>query len=235
MKIKILYLLFLVSGICFTNIVYAEKQMREVPPFSEISLRVSGKLYVRQGDVQGIEISAESSSLEEIITEVRGRTLNIRFKTRNLVISNFDPGNIVITITVPEINSLSVAGSGDIIADKPVNSRIIDLIVSGSGNIFMDELNSERVKATISGSGDIEIAGGTMAQELSVVIGGSGNVKAENYEAANVDIKIAGSGNCNVYSNGNLKARIAGSGSVYYSGNPSIDTSVLGSGVIEKR
>lgn len=235
MKTNILYVVFLVTGICFANIVNAEKQVREVPPFSEISLRVSGKLYVRQGDVQSVEISAKPSSLEEIITEVRGRTLNVRFKTRNLVISNFDPGNIVITVTVPEINSLSVAGTGDIIADKPVNSRIIDLSVSGSGNIFMDELNSESVKANITGSGDIEIAGGAIAQELSVVIGGSGNVNAASYEASNVDIKIAGSGNCNVYSNGNLKARIAGSGSVYYHGNPSIDTSVLGSGVIEKR
>jgi len=235
MKTKVIYLLFFLLGICFTNVAIAEKQVREVAPFSEISLRVSGKLYVRQGDSQKIEISAKSSTLEEIITEVRGRTLNIRFKPKNLVITNFDPGKIEIVVTVPEITSLSVSGTGDIIADKSVTSRIIDLAVSGSGNIFMDELNSESVKATISGSGDIEINGGEPVKELSVIIGGSGNMKAGRYEASNVDIKIAGSGNCDVYTNGNLKARIAGSGSVYYRGNPSIDTSVLGSGVIEKR
>lgn len=234
MKLKILFLLFLIPGICFTNNVNAEKQVREVSPFSEISLRVSGKLYVRQGDKQSVEISANASTLEEIITEVKGRTLNVRFKSKNLIISNFDPGRIDITVTVPEINALSVSGSGDIISDGPVTSRIIDLAVSGNGNIFLDELNSESVKAVISGSGDIEINGGTVARELSVTISGSGNMKASRYEASNVDIKIAGSGNCNVYSNGNLKARVAGSGSVYYHGNPSIDTSVLGSGVIEK-
>jgi hypothetical protein len=235
MKSKNLILLMLFLGICFTNIVNAENQVREVPPFSEISLRVSGKLYIRQGDDQSVEISAKASTMEEIITEVRGRTLNIRFKPKNLIISNFNPGNIEITVTVPEINALSVSGTGDIIADRLVNSRIIDLTVSGSGNIFMDELNSERVKATISGSGDIEIKGGKIVQELSVVISGSGNVRAGSYEASSVDVKIAGSGNCDVYTNGNLKARVAGSGSVYYHGNPSVDTSVLGSGVIEKR
>lgn len=235
MRLIGLYLLTFILGISFANSVKAEEEVREVPPFSEISLRVSGKLYIRQGDSQKVEISANSSVMDEIITEVRGRTLNIRFKSRNLFNTNFDPGKIIITITVPEINSLGVAGSGDIIADKPVTSRIIDLNVSGSGNIFLEELNSERVKAVISGSGDIEINDGKAAQDLSVMISGSGNMKAADYEASNVDIKIAGSGNCNVYSNGNLKARVAGSGSVYYYGNPSIDTSILGSGKVEQR
>ena len=235
MRQKFSFLLCLFFWISFSSNVYAERQEREVPSFSEISLRVSGKLYVRQGSRQSVEISASPSTLDEIITEVRDRTLNVRFKAMNLLLSSFNPGKIEITVTVPEINSLSVSGTGDIIADGPINSRIIDLAVSGSGNIFVDELNSERVKTTVSGSGDIVINGGDVVQELDVIISGSGNVKADRYEAVNLDIKIAGSGNCNVYTNGNLKARVAGSGNVYYHGNPSIDTSVLGSGIIEKR
>ena len=234
MRSKYSFLLCLFFCISFSINAYAESQEREVPSFSEISLRVSGKLFVKQGSSQNVEISASASSLDEIITEVRDRTLNIRFKTRNLLLSSFDPGKIEITVTVPEINSLSVAGSGDIIADGPIASRIIDLSVSGSGNIFIDELNSERVKTTVSGSGDIVINGGAVVQDMSVIIGGSGNVKAGRYEAANVDIKIAGSGNCNVYTNGNLKARVAVRG-MFTTMASSIDTSILGVGDYEKR
>ncbi len=235
MKTKTLFLPLFILGLLFTNGANAEKEIRDVPSFSEISLRISGKLYIKQGSRQEVEIVAKSSTLDEIITEVRGRTLNIRTKTRNIFSGSFNPGKVEIYVTVPDIHALNVSGSGDIIASGKISSRIIDLTISGSGNIVIDKLISERVKASVSGSGDIVIGEGVTDGDLTVGISGSGNVKAGKYEARNVDVRIAGSGNATVYSNGNLKARVAGSGNVYYWGNPSIDTSVLGSGRVVKR
>ena len=64
--------------------VNAQSEEREVSPFSEISLRISGKVYVTQGKKQSVEIVARPSTLEELVTEVSGRELVIRYKTRNL-------------------------------------------------------------------------------------------------------------------------------------------------------
>ena len=111
----------------------------------------------------------------------------------------------------------------------------MDLTVSGSGNINIPELNSEKVKANISGSGDIVLGGGKIAQEFEGTISGSGNIKAADYEASTVNIKIMGSGNCSIHTNGDLYARIAGSGNVYYGGNPNLDTSIAGSGKVTNR
>lgn len=221
-------------GILIFGKTLAQDENRNVPSFSEISLRVPGVLHLEQGPQQQVTIVAKSSTREEIITEVKDRKLIIRFPGKNYLMKTFNPGKIEIFVTVPEIDGLSVSGSGDIVVSDKIETRILDLVVSGSGDIQIEHLNAERVKANISGSGDILIGEGGIAQDMGVTVSGSGNIKAEGFEARDIMVTIAGSGNCHVFTNGSLKARIAGSGNVYYHGNPTIDSSVAGSGSVKK-
>lgn len=233
MRAKILFLFVFLLGTFLNNPLFAEDEKRDVPSFSEVALRISAKLYIEQGSTQSVKIVAKSSTLEELITEVKGRTLNIRFPNKNFFWKNFHPGKIEIYITVPEIDGLSVSGSGNIIAEN-IESRILDLAVSGSGNIVIEELKTKRVKTSISGSGNVKIENGGVADEFSVSISGSGSVRAIGFEADNVEVHVSGSGNCSITSNGSIKARVAGSGNINYKGNPSIDSSVSGSGRVRK-
>ncbi len=232
MKTKFTAILTLIVIVLGLQQVQAQGEKREVPAFSAISLRVPGKLYLKQGEKQSVEIVAKASALEDIITEVKDRQLIIRFPTTSYVWKDFTPGKIEIYVTVPEITGLAVAGSGDIINDGEINSRIIDLAISGSGRLFMKDLKAERVKVAISGSGDVEAAGSGKAVDLSIAISGSGNYKGLDFAAEDVNVKIAGSGDAFVYATNSLKVRTAGSGDVKYKGNPSTDQSIVGSGKV---
>ncbi len=212
----------------------AENEERNVSAFTEIALRIPAKLHLEQGKKQSLEIVAKTSTLEEIITEVKGDELVIRFPNKNYIWKNFNPGEIDIFITVPEIDALSLSGSGDIIADDDITSHILDLSVSGSGDISLPYLKAERLKASISGSGDIEVGGKGSADDLSVTISGSGDFKGSGFEASDAMIRIAGSGNVSCHVIDNLKVRVAGSGDVRYKGNPRIDQSVAGSGTVKR-
>lgn len=233
MKNRIYFISLLLLGFFLSNQVLAKEEVREVTPFSKISLKISANVYVLQDSKQSIRLVADEETLAQIITEVNNRTLNIRFPN-NTIFKRWNPGKIDIYISVPEIDGLSVSGSGDIVSDD-INTRILDLLVSGSGNIKIEKLAAEKVTANVSGSGIIKISEGGVASELSVRISGSGNVDARGFEANNVSIQTSGSGNCYVVSNGEIKARLSGSGNVYYSGNPAIDSSVSGSGSVKKR
>ena len=224
---------FILFAFILTGIqVQAEEQTRKVDPFSEISLRIGAKVHLEQGAKQNLEIVAKSSTLDEIITEVKDGKLIIRFPNKDYFWKTFQPGEITIYITTPEINGLGVSGSGDIIAENEIKTKILDLGVSGSGNIRLSELSAERVKSSISGSGDIVLAGKEAAQDLSVAISGSGNFKGMNFSADDVSIKVAGSGNVDIEANKNLYVRLAGSGNVNYKGRPMIDQSIAGSGKV---
>lgn len=233
MKNRIFFFTILIAAFFVANPVLAKNEIREVSPFSKIALRISAKVYVVQGDKQSVKIVAEPETLEEIITEVKDRTLNIRYPNNN-IFKRWNPGKVEIFITVPEVDGLNVSGSGDIVSEE-IDTRILDLVVSGSGNITIDQLTAERVDAGISGSGNIRLKDGGVAEELKVRISGSGNADARGFEAKNVDVQTSGSGSCSVISNGTIKARISGSGNVYYSGNPAIDSSVSGSGSVKER
>ena len=232
MKTKLATAIILIAFILTGIQVQAEEQNRKVDPFTEISLRIGAKVHLEQGAKQNLEIVAKSSTLDEIVTEVKDGKLIIRFPNKDYFWKTFQPGEITIYITTPEINGLGISGSGDIIAENDIKTKILDLGVSGSGNIRLSELSAERVKAAISGSGDIVLASKVAAQDLSVAISGSGNFRGFDFSADDVSVKIAGSGNVDVEANKNLYVRLAGSGNVTYKGKPMIDQSIAGSGKV---
>lgn len=233
MKTGISVAIFLFAFSLLTTKANAEEQTRKVEPFSEISLRVAAKLHLEQSAKQSLEIVAKSSTLEQLITEVKGGKLIIRFPNENLFWKNFQPGDITIYVSCPEINGLGISGSGDIIAEKEISTKSLSLGVSGSGNIKLENLKATAVTGTISGSGDIVLAGATAAQDLSVTISGSGNLKALDFSADDVSVRIAGSGNVGIEARKNLYVRLAGSGNVAYKGHPLIDQSIAGSGKVK--
>ncbi|NQU87227.1 MAG: DUF2807 domain-containing protein [Mariniphaga sp.] len=234
MKTKLFAFIILLSGILITNQAVAEDEKRDVSSFSEISLRVPGKLYLQQGNSQSVEIEAKSSTLEKIITEVKGGELIIKFENERFFWRNFKPGEIEIHITVREIEGLAISGSGNIIANDEIETNSLNLAISGSGDIQISDLKADRIKASISGSGDIEIEDGGVADELTISISGSGNINTSGFEAENVRVKVSGSGNSRVFATDNLDVRVAGSGDVQYSGNPDVDSSIAGSGSVKK-
>ncbi len=233
MKIRLQYTLLFLSVLFLTTSLFAKEEERNVATFSEVSLRIDAKVYIEQGDEQKVVVGAKASTLDELITEVKGRALIIRFPNKNLFRNDFHPGAIEIHITVPEVDKLSVSGSGSLFLED-VKSRIIDLYVSGSGDITFENLKTKRISASVSGSGNINIKSGGIADELKAAISGSGNINAKNFEASNVVVHTLGSGSCSITSNGAIKARITGSGNVYYKGNPSIDSAVTGSGSVRE-
>jgi len=214
--------------------IYAEQENRNVSPFNGISLKISAELYLIQGNNQSVSINANTSTLENIITEVKGHVLIIRSIKKDFFSSAKSNKNIKIYITCPEISSISVTGTGNIYNKNPLTSRIIDISVIGNGNIILSGLNSESVKGTILGSGKISLASRSVTNEFKLIISGSGYYKGTEFPAKNVDIKISGSGDAVVNATHNLDVHISGSGEVMYTGNPNVTTAIIGSGKIKE-
>jgi hypothetical protein len=233
MKNRIFLSFVFLLGFLISKPMFAEEETREMSPFSKISLKIEAKVYIEQDDEQTVRIVAEEETLKQLVTEVKSRSLVIRYPNTNMF-KKWNPGKVEIYITVPDVDAMDVSGSGDIIVEE-LKSRILDLTVSGSGNIEIEELKSETLNVTVSGSGKIKIEEGDKIEALKIRTSGSGQFDAGEMEANKVDVVTSGSGNSYVFSNGEIKARIAGSGNVYYTGNPAIDSSVAGSGGVKKR
>lgn len=195
----------------------------ELPPFTGINLTTASDVTLHQGEQQEVIVTGQQNLIDKLKREVKNDTWEIDFEG-----CTTGKSGIHIDITIPDLESIRIAGSGDI-KGEGVFTELDDLNVkiSGSGNIDLDA-ECEDLSCTISGSGDVRFAGSTIRETLK--ISGSGDLRAFDMIAEDVDIKISGSGSCEVTATQSLNVNISGSGDVYYKGNPDIDVSISGSG-----
>lgn len=203
------------------------KENRDVSGFSGVSLSFSGDVYVTQGSQYKVEIEADRDDLEVIISEVEGDNLVLR--TKNGVWRNL--GDVKAYVTMPEVNKLTVAGSGDMICESAIKTDEIELAVSGSGSIRMSNLSAREMDAEVTGSGDIIVSGqASEDSELDATITGSGDIKTEGFAVGEASVHITGSGSASVNVLKELETDITGSGSVNYKGKPLVNANATGSG-----
>jgi hypothetical protein len=228
-------LLLVLCCIASAQFLSAQKTFKyDLPAFTEISLKNDAKLILIQDTFQSVTVLAKQETIDKLIVEVGNRMLTIRYPNNVWFDSKWSPGEVIVTVKVPQIDKLLQSGSGSIVADKLLTSRILDLYLGGSGSIKLNNLKVEKISATLSGSGHLQLSGENIASEFKMIVSGSGGVKASGLKTKNVNILISGSGSCAVNALDKLTSKIAGSGNVTYYGNPAIESTIVGSGTVKE-
>jgi len=200
---------------------------REISEFDRIELEVNAEVILQQGEEQEVVVEAQQNILSVLETDVKNGKLEIDFDGHHVRRHS----DIKIYITVPDITSLKVAGSGSIRGADDFEVTDLDLNISGSGKIDFGVKGANSIDTDISGSGDLYLNGDVIRHQAN--ISGSGKIKAYDLVTTNADMEITGSGTTEVYVTDKLKAKISGSGKVRYKGNPSVEVNVSGSGKVE--
>ncbi len=189
------------------------RETRNVSDFDKISYGLPGKLYFTQGSPQKVELVGDKEVLEEIETNVEGDRLILRREGKWFDWSWDDDDDLKVYITVPNLEALSVSGSGDALGQNLIKSDELDLKVSGSGNLTIEFDATGDVTARVSGSGDINVKG--TSADFSSSVSASGKVLASSLQAGDCDFDISGSGRIEVNGTSrSARVQISGSGKV---------------------
>lgn len=217
-----------------TNVTFAQKrETREVSTFTKISFRTSGKVFVKQGTPQKVEIEGTAEALEKNKTIVEGGKLSIGPEGKWYDWSWGDDHKVTVYITVANIEALSVSGSGDLIGQSKITGNDLELDVSGSGSLEA-EIDAGDVDADVSGSGDMQLKG--KCKSLSSDVSGSGGVRLSLSIAGPAGFDISGSGKVEATGTAQIvKAEITGSGKVYAANleTEKCEVRISGSGDVE--
>ena len=203
-------------------------ESRPVAAFTGIALSLPGTVEVVQGSPASVTVEADDNLLPEIETVVEDGKLRIRFR-RDLNVSG--KPTLRVKVTGPRIESLAVAGSGDISAGR-IAGPALSLSVGGSGDVSVADVQVDALRVAIAGSGDVKAAG--RAADLSAKISGSGDLGAGRLDAKRATVSVAGSGDATLWARDSLEVSIAGSGDVRYHGDPVVRKSVAGSGSVKR-
>lgn len=234
MKRRIILPAFIVVTVLMSGFSYGQsivKETRDLAGFSKVNFGVSGDLNITFGKEYKVVLEGSKALLEDIITEVTGGKLVIKKENWRINMNE----KVMVYITMPELRSLGVSGSGKAWIKDAVKAEDLDLSVSGSGKLNTSDINVKNLGCSISGSGNISIEGNGNSDAADIEISGSGSYTGESMKIVKAGISISGSGNCYCYVTGNLVASVSGSGNVSYTGNPKIDAHVSGSGHVRSR
>jgi len=206
---SLIILLFLVG---FTA--QAQTEIRNPGSFVGIESGGSWDVFVTIGNKDEVRLESKGFDLNKVITEVEGNTLKIKLEK-----GRYNEVNFIAYVTVRELESIGVSGSGKMIVESNIESKKFSIAQSGSGDIHMKMLETGALNIGMSGSGKVTIEGGN-ADSANIGQSGSGEFEALELIAGDVKVGKSGSGSTAIGVKGNLIVVSTGSGNVYYKGNP---------------
>jgi hypothetical protein len=185
---------------------------------------------VRTGGNPSVSANGPQKMIDQLVVEVKGDKLLIHPQEQHGLfnISWGSRDTVRVAVTVPELQSAAITGSGGI-AINEVRGPAFDGSVNGSGDLGIQSIDVQTLKLAIAGSGDIKAAGGR-AQSVKYAISGSGDIDARGVQAQTADISVEGSGDISAHATASANVSMMGSGDVDITGGAKCSVSKHGSG-----
>jgi hypothetical protein len=226
--VTLLLVALLVSGCGFQIVTGSGRittETRDVSGFTNVTLAGFGNVYITQGGSESVRIEAEDNLIPYFDTTVRGSTLRIGIKDQYVGFNLHPTRPVKFYVTLPTIDAVTLAGSGDIFAGK-IQAGVFDISLLGSGNISTAALDATSLALQLSGSGNISL-GSVSASQVDANIAGSGDIQVQTLTADKLSSKTAGSGNITLGGKvGQQSAEILGSGD-YRAGGLNSETATV--------
>ena len=201
-----------------------------VGAFTGIELAGAYDVDVKTGPTPSVAARGPEKMIERLVVEVRGNTLMIHpRKEKGWFRGGWNSDQKVqVTVTVPNLQAATLAGSGVIAIDK-VQGQRFDGQIAGSGDLRLGAVEVDALKIGIAGSGGAN-AGTGKARIAEYDIAGSGGVEAGQLTVEDLKISIAGSGDIKANASRTADVDIMGSGDVDLTGGAKCTVSKAGSG-----
>lgn len=199
-----------------------------VRDFDHVSLMTPDNVEINRGSAFAVTATGDSRILDELEITVEDGELEIAYRDREE--RNWRRPDVPaarITVTLPALNGVTLAGSGDMRVGS-FSAQNFNASVAGSGDIIIAALQADSADLSVAGSGNLTIAG--TARDIDLSVAGSGNVSASDFRAEEMDVSIAGSGDVDAYVTGRVTGSFVGSGDVAVRGGARCRSTTIGSG-----
>jgi len=233
MKSRVI-LLLLLTGLGIQTINAQVTRKFNQTGFTGIKNSTSADVYITQADAFSVEVTAKENVFKYLEIYVENNILHCKSKGRPNFWGN-DWEGARINISIPNIELLSINGSGNMIIETPINSTELAFAINGSGDIVSKSISAKTLKASINGSGDIEVKDKSNIENVEVRINGSGDVNLAKVDSENANVRINGSGDVAITCNKNFNARSNGSGDIILYGKAMVDAKINGSGELIRK
>lgn len=226
--------------------VIVEKEF-DYKDFDSIEVSNAFQFEITQSSSYSIVVTTHENIVQHLDIHQSGNTLIIRLKP-----GSFTHTSPKATITLPELNKLSVSGASRGSAKGFESSHNLKMEVSGASQLeagmiagaaeidisgaskLTGTLKTRDTRITISGASRCEINGSAGTTDIEV--SGASQMNSPDFQMQNTDANISGASQATISTSGTLNVEVSGASTLNYSGNPILGkVNVTGASNINRR
>jgi hypothetical protein len=202
--------------------------------FTKVNVQGGYRVMIRQGSSFRIEAAGQDDDLRDLRVTRDGNELDIRPRRSGLFGSAFgsDHDKILISITMPDIEAVSLAGA--VQADVAGFPRQVSLAVEQAGASHL-RLSGDFNRLDLELAGACRTTAAGNVDQLEVDAAGACNLAGAELRANTANLDLAGVSHARLQVNETLKAEAVGACVIEYSGNPTnVDTDATGASRVKR-
>jgi len=189
---------------------------RDVENFTGLKVMSAFNVELQQGQSGHVSISGVPEQyLENIITEVKGGTLNVYVKGKVKAANDMK-----LNITYTSLNSIDVSGASTVKSSEPINSDQFTMKTSGASTLNI-KVNAQDATLSTSGASEVKLAGAT--KTFKATLSGASELKAREFQANKVTVNASGASDVDVYAGQEISGGASGASDVDVFGNPPVN------------
>lgn len=214
------------------------KEMREVKDFDKVVLHGYGELFIKQGEVESLEIETDDEFMDHVKTRVDDGKLKIDVvgdwldRISAFFSRGYESQRIKYYLIVKELTGINISGAAKVEVD-PITTEKISIRLGGAGEIDVDDLQARHLDIELPGAGNIKVRGKVESQDVHV--GGAGAYSARQLESEKAQVRISGVGKAIINASEELDISLTGLGSVEYYGKPRLTQNISGLGQVTSK
>ena len=208
-----------------------QRQSRALTGFDANEVGGGIDLFVRKGDGFVVEVEATEKDAAKIVTEVVGRTLQIK---RDSAFDFFNWGDLgAVHVTLPALVSLDASGGSDVKAEGTFSSDNLSIDASGGSDVTID-VTAGVLDVDVSGGSDMRISGS--ARSARVESSGGSDLNASALTVDEADVESSGGSDLRIAVRQKIVADASGGSDITYTGQPaSVSVNTSGGAEIHRR
>ena len=215
-------------------VVDANAEVRNISSFTGIEVSGAVDLYISQGNLEAVAVSASSDEIRaRIRTEVKNGVLIIFFDGKGLNWKVWNNNKMKAYVTYKTLSKLEASGACNVKTTDPIRQPDLKIEMSGASD-FNGEVSVTKLRLEASGASNISVRG--KSENTNVDASGACNIKAYDLKTDFCKIDASGASNVRITVNKELNATASGGSTIFYKGEGMIrDISSSGGASVKKR
>ena len=188
-------------------------QTRQIGDFTGIKVSTSVSVKLVKADAPKIEYKMIKGDESSLITEVKGKNLIVKTKSK---FGGYNNAQAKVIVYYTKLDDISVSAGASVKCDDPIRAQDMDIDVS-SGSSADIEVIAKTIDAEASSGASLKLEGSAKKAEYDASRGSTINAKMMICDYVNADVSTGATIKAHV--NKKLNAEASSGGSIRYTGD----------------